>query len=103
MKVTIDVYNKVKENRLVTELSKRTIRNIKNSENYSEYRKKYCVKTSNKITRYDINDVIRHCNDLADRLETKMSYDSSLLVKFAALQLLVSVAGLGIIIALIAW
>lgn len=44
MKVTLEIYKKVKSGKEPVTLSKRTIQNIKSSDNYSAYRKKYCTR-----------------------------------------------------------
>ena len=44
MKVTPEVYKNIKKGKAPVNLSKRTIRNVKKSVSYAEYRKKYCEK-----------------------------------------------------------
>lgn len=107
MKVTKEVYTKVKQNRLVTELSKRTINNIKKTKNYTEYRKKYAevrrTKASNDfitslITQHEIDmkqDFALYCGLISKDINTI----SKLLIYY----LIIMVIGFSVLIALIAW
>ena len=104
MKVTKDVYDNVKKGFTGT-LSKRTISNIKNSKDYNEYRRKYCVKKTYKniATINDVNDIIRVINVDVNRIEEQITEFNHLFNRVCLIQLLVTVIGFTVIIALIAW
>lgn len=107
MKVTKVVYDNVKEGKphYIGMLSKRTISNIKNSKDYNEYRRKYCVKKTYKniATINDVNDIIRVINVDVNRIEEQITEFNHLFNRVCLIQLLVTVIGFTVIIALIAW
>lgn len=107
MKVTKEVYTKVKQNRLVTELSKRTINNIKKTKNYTEYRKKYAEVRKQKVENDFIAGLLaQHEVDTKQDLSFyfgSISKDYRDLNKLMLINLTVTVIGFAVLIAMIAW
>lgn len=107
MKVTKEVYTKVKQNRLVTELSKRTINNIKKTKNYTEYRKKYAEVRKQKAENDFIAGLLaEHEIGIKQDLSFyfgSISKDYRDLNKLLIINLTVTVIGFAVLIAMIAW
>ena len=107
MKVTKEVYTKVKQNRLVTELSKRTINNIKKTKNYSEYQQKFVKNRKIKSENDFIAGLLaQHELNTKDELSFyfgRHSKDYQDLNKLLIINLTVTVIGFAVLIAMIAW
>ena len=111
MKVTKELFDKVKDGYACSGLSIRTVKNITRSKNYTEYRQKYCEKKTKETKQQNI------LNDYLDSIycevtNSQMSFDIlsdtvernyTLLFKLLLINLVVTVIGFAIIIALIAW
>ena len=94
-----DFNNDVDDLTVISGLSKRTIKNILHATNYQEYRSKYCKSKVKEPT------VPTNCEfDVAEDLSLyfgELTIDHKLITKLVLINLVVTVIGLSIIIAMI--
>ena len=115
MKITKELYTKIKyevtrfpleQVAVNNSISKRTARNIGNTNNYTEYRQKFCSKKQKQENNYIDQAIEKHELYIMDSilcLTESIEADHKLINKLIFIDLLVSVIGLSIIIAMIAW
>lgn len=112
MKITKELYTKIKyevdrfpvdQVAVSNGISKRTAKNISNTNNYTEYRKKYCTKKVASdpapVSTYNNDEVI----EILCAYRELMEDDVKLINKLIFINLIISVIGLSTIIAMIAW
>ena len=115
MKITKELYTKIKYevDRFPADqvavkhgISKRTAKNISNTNNYTEYRQKFCSKKQKQEKSYIDQVLEKHELYIMDSilcLTESMEADHKLINKLIFIDLLFSVIGLSTIIAMIAW
>ena len=107
MKVTKELFDKIKDGYACSGLSIRTVKNITRSKNYTEYRKKYCEKKTKETKQQNIlNDYVSELTNTQvslDILSDSVERNYTLLFKLLLINLAVTVIGFAIINALIAW
>lgn len=105
MKITAEVYKNIKKGKAPVNLSKRTIRNVEKSKNYLEYRKKYVL--VRKKSADNISDEISRCSlSLYGKLDDNylmMKKFQSELIKLNIIHLIVTLVGISVLIAILAW
>lgn len=106
MKVTKEIYTKVKQNKLVPELSKYTIDNIKRTKTYTEYRDKHCNKKQKMENAFVAELIAQHELNLLDSISTYyllVKDQNNKLFRLQLISLICNVVLLTVIFAMIAW
>lgn len=106
MKVTKEIYQKVKQNEVVSELSDYTIKNIKRTKTYTEYRQKHCNKKQKQENAFVSGLIAQHELNLLDSISTYyllVKDQNNKLFRLMLIALLCNVILLTVIFALIAW
>lgn len=107
MKVTEELFKTIKQTKVApAKLSARTVKNILNSKNYSEYRNKYQIKKG-KQTESRIEDIISRCgltinNDMADYYFL-LKNQVEIIFRIHLISLIVTIIGFTVLIAMLAW
>ena len=106
MKVTKEIYTKIKQNKLIPNLSKRTINHIMKTKTYTEYRQKYCNKKQKQENAFVAGVVAQHELNLLDTISTYyllIKDQNYKLFRLQLITLIVNVILLTVICAMIAW